>query len=154
MSKQYKVNPPTEQYPLGTITEILDIHNSKYNYFGGMDEYRKDLLSSQSIPLTFKTDKEVLEEGVDFKIVLNCCTYGGLYSACERQCDNEGIWVAAPQNKTNEFVWDDDKVIDFINWYIELKGIGDRYTLENRFIIESFKNGDNPNIWNNKSLIK
>jgi hypothetical protein len=38
--------------------------------------------------------------------------------------------------------WNDDKVIDFVNWYIELHKLDFRYTLENRTIIESFKNGD------------
>jgi hypothetical protein len=35
--------------------------------------------------------------------------------------------------------WDDDKVIDFVNWYIELHKLDFRYKLENRTIIESFK---------------
>ena len=38
--------------------------------------------------------------------------------------------------------WNDDKVIDFVNWYIELHKLDFRYTLENRTIIESFKNGN------------
>jgi len=38
--------------------------------------------------------------------------------------------------------WNDDKVIDFVNWYIQLNKLDFRYTLENRTIIESFKNGD------------
>ena len=43
--------------------------------------------------------------------------------------------------------WNDDKVIDFVNWYIELHKLDFRYTLENRTIIESFKNGDNAAKW-------
>ena len=43
--------------------------------------------------------------------------------------------------------WDDDKVIDFVNWYIELHKLDFRYTLENRTIIDSFKNGDNATDW-------
>ena len=43
--------------------------------------------------------------------------------------------------------WSDDKVIDFVNWYIELHKLDFRYTLENRTIIESFKNGDNASKW-------
>ena len=43
--------------------------------------------------------------------------------------------------------WNDDKVIDFVNWYIELHKLDFRYTLENRTIIESFKNGDDASKW-------
>lgn len=43
--------------------------------------------------------------------------------------------------------WNDDKVIDFVNWYIEIHKLDFRYTLENRTIIESFKNGDDASKW-------
>ena len=43
--------------------------------------------------------------------------------------------------------WNDDKVIDFVNWYIDLHKLDFRYTLENRMIIESFKNGDDVSKW-------
>ncbi len=43
--------------------------------------------------------------------------------------------------------WNDDKVIDFVNWYLELHKLDFRYTLENRTIIESFKNGDDSSKW-------
>lgn len=43
--------------------------------------------------------------------------------------------------------WDDNKVIDFVNWYVELHKLDFRYTLENRTIIESFKNGDDASKW-------
>jgi len=43
--------------------------------------------------------------------------------------------------------WNDDKVIDFVNWYIELHKLDFRYTLENRNIIDSFKNGDDASKW-------
>ena len=47
----------------------------------------------------------------------------------------------------SSFNWDDDKVIDFVNWYIELHKLGVRYTIENRTIIDSFKNGDKATDW-------
>ncbi len=52
-----------------------------------------------------------------------------------------------------ETFWNDDKVIDFVNWYVELKKLGFNYTLENMSIIDSFKNGDKPSDWhiNDKS---
>jgi len=43
--------------------------------------------------------------------------------------------------------WNDDKVIDFVNWYIQLHKLDFRYTLENRTIIDSFKNGDDASNW-------
>lgn len=43
--------------------------------------------------------------------------------------------------------WDDDKVIDFVNWYIGLHKLDFRYTLENRNLIESFKRGDDVSKW-------
>jgi len=33
-------------------------------------------------------------------------------------------------------------VIDFVNWYIDLHELGTRFKLENKTIIESFKNGN------------
>lgn len=50
----------------------------------------------------------------------------------------------------NNFVWDDNTVIDFVNWYIGLHKLGFRYTLENMTIIESFKNGDSFEEWYKK----
>lgn len=46
-----------------------------------------------------------------------------------------------------EQFWDDDKVIDFVNWYVDLHKLGIRYKLENQTIIDSFKNGDDPSVW-------
>jgi len=43
--------------------------------------------------------------------------------------------------------WTDDKVTDFVNWYIELHKLDFRYILENRTIIDSFKNGDKATDW-------
>lgn len=34
----------------------------------------------------------------------------------------------------NETFWNDDKVIDFVNWYVELHKLGFRYTIENQTI--------------------
>lgn len=48
--------------------------------------------------------------------------------------------------------WDDNKVIDFVNWYLELHNLPFQYTLENITIIDSFKNGDNVSLWKNSKL--
>lgn len=53
------------------------------------------------------------------------------------------------ENIDNNF-WDDDKVIDFINWYLKLHNLDFRYNLENKTIIESFKNGDDVSKWEEK----
>lgn len=39
---------------------------------------------------------------------------------------------------TKEF-WDDDKVIDFVNWYVKLHDLDFRYILENKTLIDTFK---------------
>jgi hypothetical protein len=51
-----------------------------------------------------------------------------------------------------QFYWTNDKVIDFVNWFIDLHRLPDRYKLENMTIVESFKNGDDFKLWH-KNLI-
>jgi len=53
-------------------------------------------------------------------------------------------------NYDEEHIWTDDEVIDFVNWYIKLNKLDFKYTLENRTIIESFKNGDVFSKWYSK----
>lgn len=48
--------------------------------------------------------------------------------------------------------WTDDKVLDFINWYLKVQRLGFRYTIENRTLIESFKRGDTPEMWHGNPL--
>lgn len=45
--------------------------------------------------------------------------------------------------------WDTNKVIDFVNWYIDLKGLGENNKLENQSIIDSFLRGDKVEAWKN-----
>ena len=49
--------------------------------------------------------------------------------------------------------WTNDKVIDFVNWFLDLHKLSFRYKLENQTIIESFKNGDDFKLWHKKSII-
>lgn len=37
------------------------------------------------------------------------------------------------------FKWSDDNVVDFVNWFLDLKKLSFRYKLENLTILESFK---------------
>lgn len=53
-------------------------------------------------------------------------------------------------NKTEKIIWDDNKVIDFVNWFLKLHKLPFNYTLENREILESFKRGDDFSIWHTK----
>ncbi len=46
-----------------------------------------------------------------------------------------------------QYIWDDNKVLDFVNWYIELHQLGVNYKLENRNVLESFKSGDDYKLW-------
>jgi len=50
--------------------------------------------------------------------------------------------------------WNDDRVIDFVNWYIKLKKLDVRYELENEEIINSFKSGQSYKLWHTVSLIE
>lgn len=49
--------------------------------------------------------------------------------------------------ENKEYKWTDDKVIDFVNWYIKLQDLDIKYALENKTIIKSFKNGDDVSLW-------
>jgi len=46
-------------------------------------------------------------------------------------------------------VWTTNKVIDFVNWYIDLKELGENNKLENKTIVESFLAGDSVDVWKN-----
>ena len=48
-----------------------------------------------------------------------------------------------------ESKWDTKQVIDFVNWYIDLKELGENNKLENFTIIESFLDGDSVDVWKN-----
>jgi hypothetical protein len=53
--------------------------------------------------------------------------------------------LAAP---TPEFQWDDNKVIDFVTWYLKMTKLHDhRFEIENQDILDSFKRGDAPELW-------
>ena len=54
------------------------------------------------------------------------------------------------QRTPPQCAWTDDKVIEFVNWYLQLQGIDFRYTLENQTIIDSFKKGDDVSKWQNQ----
>lgn len=40
------------------------------------------------------------------------------------------------------YEWNDKKVMDFVNWYIKLHRLPERYLLENRQFVDSFKDGE------------
>ncbi len=54
-----------------------------------------------------------------------------------------------PRN-TKKFQWTDDNVMDFVNWFLKVKNIDQRYEIENIDILKSYKNGDQPEIWHTK----
>lgn len=60
----------------------------------------------------------------------------------EKKCEIQKLEIMQ-----SDIFWTDKKVIDFVNWYIKLNKLDFRYTLENKTILESFKNGDDVNIW-------
>ena len=54
------------------------------------------------------------------------------------------------QKLDEHFVWSEDKLIDFVNWYVKLKKLPVNYELENKTIIHSFLNGDDVSAWKPK----
>ncbi len=70
---------------------------------------------------------------------------------------NHDIWVSTTSQTIimimEEFAsqfqeqWTNDKVIDFVNWYLKIKRLPDRFELENQTIIDSFLRGDPPEKW-------
>ena len=54
------------------------------------------------------------------------------------------------EQKLFRFIWTDEKVIDFVNWYINLHNLDFRYTIENNDILVSFKRGDDVSNWDEK----
>ena len=48
--------------------------------------------------------------------------------------------------RSQEF-WDDNKVIEFTNWYLDVLKFPFRYKIENQTILDSFKRGDSPKEW-------
>lgn len=48
---------------------------------------------------------------------------------------------------SEETFWSDNKVMEFVNWHLEVKQLDSRYELENQFLIDSFKNGDSAKDW-------
>jgi hypothetical protein len=51
-------------------------------------------------------------------------------------------------------IWTNDKVIEFVNWYLKLNRINPRYELENQTVIDSFLNGDPVEVWDNEYTSK
>ncbi len=47
-------------------------------------------------------------------------------------------------------IWTNDKVIEFVNWYLKLQKINPLYELENQTVIDSFLNGDPVEAWDNE----
>ncbi len=48
---------------------------------------------------------------------------------------------------SSDFLWDDTQVICFVNFFLKVHKLDDRFQLENKSIIESYKNGDMPEQW-------
>jgi len=55
--------------------------------------------------------------------------------------------------KVINYRWTNNKVIDFVNWFLRLHKLPERYQLENMTIIESFQNGDDFKLWH-KNIIE
>ena len=60
---------------------------------------------------------------------------------------NSSDYFAMIEIGDRDFEWTENKVIDFVNWYLKVKKLDFRYSLENRNIIQSFIRGDAPEAW-------
>jgi len=80
-------------------------------------------------------------------ILENALSYKNCEGLIEEDSRLEDAVLHAINEALNQESWSDDKVIDFVNWYIEVHQLDFIYTLENRNIIESFKNGDDASKW-------
>jgi hypothetical protein len=80
----------------------------------------------------------------------NCLHHYRDGKACNSSifCRQGNRWTALP--KPEEPIWTNDKVIDFVNWYLKLNRINPRFELENQTIIDSFLNGDPVEVWDNQ----
>ena len=63
---------------------------------------------------------------------------------------DKDIWISGFKSGVEFNNWDDNKVIDFVNWFLKLHKLPFNYTLENREILESFKRGDDFSLWHTK----
>lgn len=64
---------------------------------------------------------------------------------CDGECSHENSGLH--KHFVNGSAWSDSSVIDFVNWFLSVHKLDFRYTLENQTLIDSFKNGDKPEIW-------
>lgn len=107
-------------------------------------QYRKHIVSLLSYPTTHRDWPNVpLIKGVHF-----------ITKKVSVECPGPKRFLAAvplPKPEQEAPKWNDDKVIDFVNWFLKLHRIPSRYELENLHIIESFLNGDSPEDWHTES---
>lgn len=55
----------------------------------------------------------------------------------------------------DSYQWDDNRVIDFVSWYLEVCKLDvDRYSIENRTIIDTFKDGVPATDWHKSMFDK
>lgn len=64
------------------------------------------------------------------------------------------ILKAIKKETVDRWEWNEDKVIDFVNWYLKVKKLPFNFELENQEILDSFKRGDEPDVWHNHPLIE
>jgi hypothetical protein len=119
LSTHMHINPKISQMKLGIPIQIAGVS-------GG-----RPIAEVKSLSMGYDLDKDVYFIHPDMKL-----TPAGL-----KRHKNQ------PRENDNTFNWDDNKVIDFVNWYIDLHQLGIRYKLENKTIVDSFKNGDDVSDW-------
>lgn len=69
-----------------------------------------------------------------------------VFSSVKPSSDDEAAAIAQHGRQSITF-WNDDNAFDFVNWFLRVHELDFRYTLENRALMESFKNGDDASKW-------
>ena len=57
-------------------------------------------------------------------------------------------------NPERKQTYTENELIDFVNWYIQVHRLDSSYELENRHLIDSFNEGDEPNKWHQYENMK
>lgn len=82
-------------------------------------------------------------------VIGRCICNFGKYELTKEEKDKFDKALEEMNKQPIQFLstWHTNKVIDFVNWYIELKGLGENNILENQSIVDSFLRGENTEVW-------
>jgi hypothetical protein len=82
-------------------------------------------------------------------VIGSCICNFGKYELTKEEKDKWDKVLEEMNKQPLQFIpsWNTNKVIDFVNWYVDLKKLGENYKLENQTIIDSFLRGEKVEVW-------